>query len=99
MKYSFVIKGFIDPRRPDTVTFNFECETPSMEHMLHDVFDKKYPWVAKKFSGRESWFTEGNFNTKLARFRGNGPYPEYEAPTGDRVDVIFNLKEFVCKQV
>ena len=91
MKYSFVIKGFIDPRKPDTITFNFEWERQLHEYMLHNLFDNKYPWVAKRFSGRECWFTEGDNPKKLGHFSGNGPCPEYKVPTGDRVDIVFNL--------
>lgn len=92
MKYSFVIRGFIDPRRPDTVTFNFECkkiEGPG--YVVEALFSNHYPWVQQKFSGRESWICEEGNPKKIHYFSGHGPNPEYPTPTGELVNIVFNL--------
>lgn len=91
MKYSFVIRGCIDPRRPDTLTFNFESELVSPGYAIERDFARKYPWVQQKFNGRESWICEESNPKKIYYFSGHGPNPEYPIPTGDVINIVFNL--------
>ena len=100
---TYVSKGFIDPRRPDSISIIFETKVdlsdlPEPEDAakrsiigskLREDLKEKFPEV-ERFKGRESWFLVDDSEI-IGRLSGNGPTPPYDTPFGEIVDIRIYL--------
>jgi len=101
MKFSYVIKGFIDPRRGDTIRFNFEGNVPihkdkgaiggSMNYIaIKRELTEAFPDLIERYDhGRERWVEADG--VKFNGWSGNGPAPSYPCPEGECVELTINL--------
>jgi hypothetical protein len=95
LKAKMVLKGFIDPRRPDTFTINFDIKEWSAGSSYNWGvllnFLKSNEWILKKFKPRAYWFEVEVERGRLFNFSGNGPEPEYPCPDGDIVNLSITI--------
>jgi hypothetical protein len=99
MIYTFVSRGFIDPRRADEARITFKADintTPKNDKNVHTpyhtYFFSTYPEFQNAFRGREEWF-ENASGEKYERISGSGPAPEYPCPSGPHCQLTINLVE------
>ena len=103
MRCSDIIKGFIDPRRGDTITVNFDFPDEwnnvpkGGEHQFFILMMKKYPWINQLPKGRGGDLYVNS--TRVYFMSGEGPCPPFPIPLMEDVDappcaeLVINLIE------